>query len=345
VISIRPLVYGLTRLFGGLLLDIEAAAADRWMIAPASKHYVASAKFLPGQLDRVRGAEFADLETTVSVLRGDYDTIEGETWGFHLKDVDLVDGVLYSQNSLRHLRKRHHRWPAYMVPTETARGALYESWLGNRWFGPWLSDDCLTYRLAEKFGIPATTSLPENGHVPAYEALLGMRPVRIGRAHFDELTVFSDMPHNDHKRERCDDLRKRLLSGAQADRHPGVYILRGATGDRRMLSNERSIAEALALGRGFRILDHSKATVEEIIAACAGARVVAGVEGSHLVHGLITMPSDSTLLVIQPPQRLVSVLKLRTDRQGQGFAFVVAEGGRDEFTVSLSEIERTLDLL
>jgi hypothetical protein len=345
MISFRPLVYALTRVLGGLLLDVETAAADRWMIAPTSKHFVAPAKFLAGQLDRVRGAEFSSVETTVKVLRGGYDVDEGETWGFRLEDVDLVDGVLYGRHAEWHLKRREHRWPAYVVPTETATGVLYESWLGNRWFGAWLSDDCLTYRLAEQFGTPVTTTLRTEGHVPDYEKFLGMNPYRISRAHFGELIVFSDMPHNDNKKARGADLRARLLGSSAIERHPGVFIIRGTTGDRRVLSNEQEIAQSLATRRGFKILDHSKATVTEIVAACGGARVVAGVEGSHLVHGLMAMPDDATLFVIQPPERLVSVLKLSTDRQGQGFAFVVAEGGSDEFTVSLDDIERTLDLV
>jgi capsular polysaccharide biosynthesis protein len=109
--------------------------------------------------------------------------------------------------------------------------------------------------------------------------------------------------------------------------------------------NEAQIAEALMSRRGFKVLDPMKATVAEIIEACAGARVVAGVEGSHLVHGLISMPPDAALFVIQPPQRVLSVLKHATDRQGQRFSFVVASGGKDEFSVRLDEVERTLDLL
>ena len=37
--------------------------------------------------------------------------------------------------------------------------------------------------------------------------------------------------------------------------------------------------------RGFRIIDPSKTDVRTIAAACAGARAVVGIEGSHLAHG------------------------------------------------------------
>jgi hypothetical protein len=344
MISFRPLLFALTRACTGLL-DVESVALERWTIAPATKHYITAAKYLPEQLDRVRGSEFASIDDTMRVLRGRYETLESETFGFRLKSVDLVDGVLYARRAERHLRSRHHHWPAYMTPPEVASGALYESWVGNRWFGSWLTDDCLTYRLAEQYGVPMTTTLETRGHVPDYEARLRMRPVRVSRAHFDELFLFGDGSHNDHKKDRGQQYRELLTSGDPPERHPGVFLLRGETGARRVLTNERAIADMLASKRGFRVLDPSTASLDEIVAACGGARVVAGVEGSHLVHGLMIMPPDATLFVIQPPHRVVSVLKLATDRQGQTYAFVVGEGGLDEFSVSEVDVERTLDLL
>jgi hypothetical protein len=318
---------------------------ERWQVAPASKRFRPAAKFLPGQLDRIRNTEFAGLEETKILFRGAYDFIENQTLGFRLKNVDLVDGVLYSQHATRHLRQRGRRWPAYLRPPGAIKGVIYESWLGNAWFGAWLTNDCLTYPLAEEFGTPVTTHLTSLGHVPSYEERLGMRPLRTARAHFDELVLFEDLPNNDHKRARAHTLRTRLLSGIDPAPHPGVFILRGTTGSRRVLKNERQIADAFATKYGFRILDHTSATVPEIVAACAGARIVAGVEGSQLVHGMMVMPLDATLFAIQPAERAVGFLKLTTDRQGQGYALVVAEGGQDEFTASWEEIERTMDLI
>ena len=79
--------------------------------------------------------------------------------------------------------------------------------------------------------------------------------------------------------------------------------------------------------------------------ACGGASIVAGVEGSHLVHGLMLMPRKATLMVVQPPERAVSVLKMITDRQGQRYAFVVATGDGVRFSAEWSEIVRTVDLI
>ena len=339
-----PAIHTLKQTFGFATLDLESAAVEQWKIVPAEKVYVPPAKFLPGQLDRIRGTEFGSTQTVVRHLQGRFDVLQGETLGFRLKEVDLVDGVLYNKHTARHLRQRARFLPYYSKPREVASGALYESWSGNRWLGNWLSDDCQAYLLAERFGSPVTTALTAEGHVPDYESRIGMRPRRMAHVRFEELMLFRDS-HNSDRKARAEDIRKRLVSAASPKQHAGVFLLRGRTGMPRVLLNEEEIAERLVIERGFRILDPSTASIDEIIDACAGARVVAGVEGSHLVHGLVMMPPDATLLAIQPQERVVSVLKIFTDRQGQSFAFVIASGDAEAFSVSWDELARTLDLV
>jgi hypothetical protein len=355
MISIQPTIHSVRRAFGLPLPELEAEAIDRWVIAPAERRYIAPARFLPGQLDLIRPTEFAsvpdversELPSVADVVRnfqGDYETIEGATLGFRLRDVNLVDGVLYASRAVQHLRRRRRRWPAYMVPTEVRTGVIYESWTGNRWFGDWLKDDCLTYRLAERFGQPVTTVTTPNGHVPDYEALLHMRPHRINHTHFEELILFHDRSHNGNKEARGDELRQKLVAGVPSTQHPGVFLLRGSSGMQRILINELAIAERLASERGFRVLDASTSSVADIVDVCAGARVVAGVEGGHLVHGLMAMPPNAVLFAIQPPTRVVSVLKATTDRQGQVYSFAVATGDHCRFSISWDVVDRTLDL-
>ena len=106
-------------------------------------------------------------------------------------------------------------------------GALYESWVGNRWFGNWLADDCLTYRLAEQFGTPVTTSAgARQGHVPEYQSLLGLRPRRVSRVHFEDLHFFRDLGHNTSKKARADQLRERLVRAAPPSARRGVFAAR-----------------------------------------------------------------------------------------------------------------------
>ncbi len=319
---------------------------ERWEIAPAVNGFVQAAKYLPGQIERIRQTEFGHMEDVLRDLRGGYEIVHGATMGFRLRDVDLVNGVLYAPGAVRHLRPRAGRVPPlYGRPEEVVKGALYETWNGNRWFGCWLLGDCLTYPLAEQIAQPCTTSAPPAGHQREYESVLAMNPRRIANVHFEELVIFHDVPSNEGKRQRAREFRERVIGTRSYDSHPGVFLVRGSAGDKRVLTNEQALCEHLARTRGFRILDPLKSSLDEIARACAGAKVVAGVEGSHLVHGLMLMPKGSALFVIQPPERVCSVLKAAVDSQEQVFSFLVAEGGRDEFTVDPDEVDRTLDLL
>jgi hypothetical protein len=282
------------------------------------------------------------MEQVARDLVGGFESMQGPTMALRLKNVLLVDGVLHCGVAERHLRRRTRWRLTYLEPELRAEGALYESWNGNRWFGNWLCDDCLTYRLAEFVGSPLATAPPVD-HKIDYERHLAMSAERVSAVFFAELTLFDDQPHNESKRWRASELRRRLV-GEEPALHPGVFVLRGGSGDRRVLENERAIAEHLERTRGIRPIDPARMSVREIIGACGGARTIIGVEGSHLVHGLMLLPPGGRVLVIQPPERVVSVLKLITDRQGHDFSFVVGVGNNESFNASIGEIERTLDL-
>ncbi len=345
MISFRPLHGKMRSLLRRPIPDILSKDADKWEVAPGGPSHVPPAIFLPDQIERIRGTEFSPRDAVIRSFRGEFDVEQEPTFGYRLKNVDLVDGVLYADGRQRHLRARTSKSLTYAVPTDVLRGVMYESWIGNRWFGTWLRQDCLTHLLSETEGQTVTTAPPPKGHVPRYEELLGMRPLRRQHVHFEELVLFEDLPNNDGKAERARDLRKRILAGREVAPLPGVFILRGSTGDERVLENEREIADQLAETYGFHVLDPTAATVDEIADLCGEAKVIAGIEGSHLAHGLATMPPDATLFVIQPPERVVATLKMVTDRQGQSFAFVVAEGTDTRFRVDWEEVQRTLDLL
>ncbi|MEH6648365.1 glycosyltransferase family 61 protein [Sulfitobacter sp.] len=325
--------------------DIFSGASDTWEVAPSCQRHVPAAVCLPGQLERIKDTEFAPIDVVIRSFLGEFDTQENPTIGYRLENVDMVDGVLYAKGRQRHLRARHSRSVTYPIPRDVMSGSMYESWLGNRWFGNWLSDDCLTYFLTNPAGTTVTTSINPTGHVPCYEALLGMAPLRRQNVHFSELILFDDHANNAGKTQRTIEMRDKLLFGRAIKPVNGVFLLRGKTGDARVMTNERQIADQMAETYGFHVLDPTTASVDQIADLCGNAAIVAGVEGSHLVHGLAVMPPGATLLVFQPPDRTVAALKTVTDRQNQGYAFVVGEGTSSNFSIDWSEVRRTLDLL
>ena len=345
MLNLLPLAHAIGKRLGRLApRPLQAVAKRSWQIAAGEVSTPGPAYFLSNQLERVTGWAFAD-EHPGRQMSGGVPVAHAPTRGYEIEDAWLIDGVLYKDDACLHLHPRRHRWLDLRVENEVARGAVYSTPGGLRYFGQWLMDDCPTYPLAAAEGVPVTTNQPTGPHVPAYEEWFGMRPLRLPNAHLRELVVFDDVGQNRHKHQRFRNLGDQLRARVSAQPHPGVFILRGRTGLRRVLRNEMELAFRLRDRRGFRIVDPEASEVPSIVAACAGARTVVGVEGSALLHGMLLLPPGGAVVALQPPNRFVGLLKHLTDRDGQHFGFVVGAPERGDFRVDGDELERTLDLL
>jgi capsular polysaccharide biosynthesis protein len=173
-----------------------------------------------------------------------------------------------------------------------------------------------------------------------------MSTLRVNSAFLRKTVLFDDdWGNNASKLERFTLVREKLLAHVRVEAHPGVFILRRASGKARIMFNEIELAEYLRERRGFRILDVTRDDVPTMVAGCAGARIVIGVEGSNLAHGLMAMQTGGALVTLQPPDRFSGVLKRTTDMAGMDFAFVVGHAEPGGFRVDPVEVERTLDLL
>jgi hypothetical protein len=326
--------------------SIESIADKSWEIAPSETSLTRPAYYLPGQLERVTNFDVWFGEHPARLLNGGVEITHAPTRAFLIKNVWLIDGVLYKDHACSYLYPHSSKWlPKIHVENEIDRGAIYCTEIGSKYFGQWLLDDCITYSLASAEGTPITTNQPASAHTLAYEDWLDMKPTRLSSAFFKEVVIFSDRGHNQHRRARFRAMSAKLLSHVEnIQPHPGVFILRGSTGQKRILKNEMETAEYLQEKCGFRILDITKTDVPTIMATCAGAKVVAGIEGSHLIHGVLVLPVGGAILTIQPPNRFNDGFKPTADRDEQHFGFVVGTVEGDGFRVDPSEVERTIDL-
>jgi hypothetical protein len=328
---------------------LESIASRSWEIAPGETSISPQAYYLENQLERVTGMAYTDNPRRD--MAGGVESFQVPTRAFLIKDAWLIDGSLYTPSirldlhARRRLSRLRRHLPRVHIDRQIDRAAIYSTIEGNEYFGLWLLDDCVNYPLAEAEGLPITSNQPVGRHVEAYENWLEMHPVRVDGAFLREVVLFDDWGANAHKFRRVAALREKLLSHVQAEPHPGVFILRCGSGRSRIMHNERELAEYLRERRGFRIIDVNCDDVPSIVAACAGARVVIGIEGSHLVHGLATMRPGGALVALQPPFRFCGVLKRMTDAHQQHFGFVVGEAEGAGFRVDAGEVERTLDLL
>ena len=346
--SLRPITNRLSRLLGlsrGTLLD---AAIERWEIHPAEAVEISGGIWLPDQVEHIARTEFGALPDILAQMQGDPVEWTPATMGYRLRDVDFVDGVLYARGAKLGLRDRKHGGShlSYRRPERSLSGSMYESWIGNHWFGNWLLNDCLAYRLAEGVGHPTCSAPQRSGHIARYEELLGMAPERVGDVHFDELVVFDDVYNNASRQARAQDHRARILAGRDLPALPGVFIYRGTSGAARILENEAEIAERLEVEFGFRTLYIDRHSVDEIAEAVGGTDLVVGVEGSQLAHGVIAMRPGGTILTLQPADRVTTSLKLLTDCWRQTYAMVVGHGSSSGgFRVDWGQLCRTLDLI
>lgn len=322
--------------------ELECIADKTWEIASGVTTISRPAYFLPNQLERVTGTAYTpDPKREMS---GGNEIVQGATRGFLLKNVWLIDGSIYKNYEKTYLYQRCNQLPQFRVECEIDRGAIYCTDAGLEFFGLWLTDDCAEYPLTVNEGLPITSNRFSYEHASAYETWFDMKPARVHNAFLREVVLFDDAGQNPNKRARFRSISDKLLSHVNSQSHPGVFILRGNSGKKRILRNELELAEHLRDRRGFRILDVTKADVPTIVATCAGARVVVGVEGSQLFHGLMVLQPGCALLVLQPPNRFTGVIKRTTDQHDIHFGFVVGFSEDDDFRIDPKEVERTLDL-
>jgi hypothetical protein len=325
-------------------VPLETEATKIWEISPNVSKQDPKAYFLSNQCERIESYVFSK-EGWKASIQGSLVSQHSATRGILLKDVWLIDGSLYKGNANLFLSNRTRATPTFAVSEEFDHAAIYCTPGGNQYFGQWLIDDCPSYLLAANYGIPVTTNFVVSAHAKAYEQTLGMNPYRSKNAYFKELTIFDDVGQNESKHQRFGLLSKKLLSGVDVKPHPGVFILRGKSGMLRQLHNEMEVAEYLRDQRGFRILDPMMTDLDTIIKQCAGAETIAGVEGSHLIHGLMVLPKGGSVLTIQPPDRFCTLIKDLTDRDDQHFGFVVGDKTQHGFIAKIDEIEQTLDMM
>lgn len=345
--SLRPITNRLSRFLGLSRGEFFDAAVERWEIQPAEAVDNWPGIWLPDQIEHISRTEFGAIPDILAHMKGEPEEWTPATMAYRLRDVDFVDGVLYARGAKMSLRDREHQGSrlTYRRPERSLSGAMYESWIGNHWFGNWLLNDCLTYRLAEAEGHPVTSAPQRGGHIARYEELLDIRPERIGDVHFDELVVFDDVYNNASRKARAQDHRARVTAGRDIEPLPGVFIYRGTSGAARILENEAEIAERLEAEYGFRTLFIDRNSADEIAQAVAGTELVVGVEGSQLAHGVIAMRPHGTVLTLQPADRVTTSLKLLTDCWEQNYAMLVGDGGISGFRVDWGQLCRTLDLI
>jgi len=329
--------------------SLEGVSYQQDVLCPEETVAIPPAIFLPGQIEKVtkqkrdtwghKTKEQAIAEATSTTAT------HAPTIAYHIKDAILFDGQIYAGRFKYPIAdKSLYAWgPGKEQHIKAA--SLASSYLGTKYFGHWLADDCTRYMLAEQFARPLCVRMPPYAHRLQYQTYFGQDWTPIDRARIAHLVVFQDFSQNSFKRERYRILRSRIKARfPKYDQSAYVYLRRGQTGVRRPIQNEQEIVETLSK-RGFMIVDIASDTLEQIIGILLNAKIVVSLEGSHVTHCTLTVPENSNLLILEPPDRFSGVHRSQAGSLGIRFGFVVGQEDNDGYHFPVTDILRTVDLL
>ncbi|HEY8430870.1 MAG TPA: glycosyltransferase 61 family protein [Sandaracinaceae bacterium] len=324
------------------------SAADEVVeVCPAEEAEVPEAFSLPGQLERARGScAESTLEYEISHL------LQRRMWhaptlAMRFDDALLIDGVVYANGARQqHVWGYERLWPRWIGGfPEVEDVSLPSSVVGNRYFGHFITDDCCAAYLASEFAPVRFTSTgaPRSPHTLRYLEIFGLPTAEIGNARLRNVWLFSDYAMSASKRERYRRLRAKVarLPGSRSGH--GVFFRRRGAGVPRGLTNEPELEERLER-EGFEIIDVTVDDADTIIRRTKDAAIVCGIEGSAPMHGMLAMAEGGALVMLMPPYRFSSCMKGHADAVGIQFGYLIGEGGRESFSISVDELMRTIDL-
>jgi hypothetical protein len=310
------------------------------------------AVFLHGQPDRITGTDpGSTVELEVSIATSEI-LRPAPTIAHYIKDAILVDGSIYQGRFKSFIASRslYKLPPANPEPCRFKTVGLASSHFGSRYFGHWLIDDCIQYRLAEQHGHPLCLRGPIfPKHRKTYQSYLGQNWTPIDRALIEDLIVYQDFhwgtPQDSVRGAQINAMRERararLPSGGARSL---VYLRRGATGTRRPVQNEQELLGALTR-HGFTSLDIDPNNLEQALTVLANAKIVVSVEGSQATHCAYSIPENSGLILLEPPDRFLSFHRGWTASAGVRFGFVVGSSDEKGYSFSPSEVLQTVELM
>ena len=342
--NITPLKQKLLKVATRSHHTLQELNSKRWVIAPSEKLNSPPAIFLESDLNKITALmEDTTLEQEMQRIRGG-EIEHAATIAYQIQHCELLNGNLY-KNTVRYpLTKQKPALFNFDKQITINEAALAGSYYGSFYFGHWLTDDLTAYLAAESYAQPIIPERKPYIHEPSYLELTEINPQGIKSALFKSLIIFDDFGQNKFKRERYETIRTRLLKVKPTDNNEKVFIRRGQQGATRVLSNAEQI-EQLLITQGFKIINPETLTVNQLIAEIQGAKLIVGLEGSHLMHCIYSMSLTGALCVLQPPFRFNNVLKNYTDCLGINYGFVVGSPDENGFNINTDDLLTVLEKL
>lgn len=346
-LTIAPLSSRILRRLPGSR-SLEDFATESVVVCDAEDQPMRPAVFPSGELDRITGVhEFsAGLNDELHLTTRDH-VHHTPTIARRLRNITLASGLICNHRSYEQLTFKKLPFRAAQVEVTDTTAALCSTAGGNDYFAHFLLDDAATALLGTEFGQVTFSGAqqPPTLQMREYLSYFGVPYNQRQQAKFRDIWLFTDHPHNRHRRKRMQHLRDRLREKfTSTDNRMPIYIRRGNSGSRRILENEAEI-ESLLAARGFGIVDPETMSTHEICRLLNNSPLAVGVEGSQLVHGVLNLRPQGALLCIQPAARFNAVFRGYCNSLDLNWGFVVAAGGADRFRLSTKRLLQTIDEL
>lgn len=331
----------------GCDLGPRNGARDVSVLCPREVRPVSPPVFLPGQLERatavIPGAE--SLARELDLARRTEESHEALIQ-YTLRNC-LVHEAGFDGPGVSFRKQPLSRLGFLSEPTRHIPEAIYcMSNPAHLYFGDWLLGACATALLARGGQARILDVRPQWPNAAQYVHSLGLQPAAPGQYVVDRLMFHQDYSLGPSKRDRWEEMRRRLgqaIPDSPSAAAP-VFLRRGDGGASRTIADENGLIDVL-VREGFEVADTGGSSVQQIHQRLRRAPVVVSMEGSHLCHAYLAMPTGSLIVVLVPADRFTMVQLGYARAVGLRFAFLVvtpSPGGGYE--VDAGDLLRTIEL-
>jgi len=340
-INIVSFEYKIRALLRGKKSYKECSNAS-WIVSPGEKTGAPSAIFDLEDLDKITSVQHeTSIEHERARIYGKKRT-HAPTIAYQLKDVLASNGNIYKGNMKYSLTDKRDNFLIDASFEKIPSGCLSCSAMGSRYFGHWMRDDIPKYLASEKIALPLSINTGMTKHQQDYSSFFGLNPRIYSNGWIRDLIILEDYAQNSSKRKRYEFLRSKIRGEYQKSSKSGVFILRGSSGEKRGLTNEREVVDFLEKNN-FDIVDPERNSVDEIISRCRVDMLI-GVEGSQLSHFNYAGNDHGAIITLQPPDRFNNVYKDFADCIEMTYGFVVGDAkGPGRFSISINKLEKIIN--
>ncbi len=331
----------------GTPIDHQKYLREGIVLCPEEEQPSPKAIYIDAHLDRIKGV------TETSSLEKEYMYIHQKTAKhaptviYRIGASTFFRGGIWTEKKEVLFRQLNKADSKYHINLEQA--VLTDTDIANQYFGHWVHD-VMPSSLIGTTEMPSLAfKKPHYPHAADYDQLLALNTIYGNRGKVNNLYLLSDFSQNSHKIKRYLEIRNRIKEKLNPIDSPyqGVYIARGTTGAKRMLSNEPALIEHL-VKRGFDIVYPEKISVESLMRKLWNSPLVVSVEGSALAHAIYSIALNGSYLVLQPYFRVTHIHKGICDAMNRPYGFYICTPGDEEgaFVLdSMSDLDSMIDRL